>query len=40
MRQYSGQTWPFESASVANVRARKIAIVSMTAKQSKPKTAV
>jgi len=36
MRQYSGTTWPFESASVAKVRVWKIAITSMTGKQSKP----
>ena len=40
MRQYSGKTWPFESASVAKVRAWKIAITSMTGKLSQPKTAV
>jgi nitroimidazol reductase NimA-like FMN-containing flavoprotein (pyridoxamine 5'-phosphate oxidase superfamily) len=40
MRQYSGKTWPFESASVAKVRAWKIAITSMTGKQSKLKTGV
>ncbi|OHE74960.1 MAG: hypothetical protein A2107_14120 [Verrucomicrobia bacterium GWF2_62_7] len=40
MRQYSGRTWPFEAASVAKVRVWKIAITSMTGKQSKPKTAV
>ncbi|MBI5687874.1 MAG: pyridoxamine 5'-phosphate oxidase family protein [Verrucomicrobia bacterium] len=40
MRQYSGKRWPFESASVANVRVWKISITSMTGKQSKPKTAV
>ncbi|MBM3888153.1 MAG: pyridoxamine 5'-phosphate oxidase family protein [Verrucomicrobia bacterium] len=40
MRQYSGKTWPFESASVAKVRVWKIAITSMTGKQSKPKTSV
>ncbi|MBI5385490.1 MAG: pyridoxamine 5'-phosphate oxidase family protein [Verrucomicrobia bacterium] len=37
MRQYSGQSWPFEPASVAAVRVWKIAITSMTGKQSKPK---
>jgi len=36
MRQYSGKTWPFESASVAKVRVWRIAIASMTGKQSKP----
>jgi hypothetical protein len=36
MRQYSGRTWPFESASVAKVRVWKIAITAMTGKQSKP----
>jgi hypothetical protein len=35
MRQYSGETWPFESASVAKVRVWTIAITSMTGKQSK-----
>jgi nitroimidazol reductase NimA-like FMN-containing flavoprotein (pyridoxamine 5'-phosphate oxidase superfamily) len=40
MRQYSGRSWPFESASVAKVRVWKIAITSMTGKQSAPKTAV
>ncbi|MCX6909171.1 MAG: pyridoxamine 5'-phosphate oxidase family protein [Verrucomicrobia bacterium] len=40
MRQYSGKTWPFESASVAKVHVWKIAITSMTGKQSKPKSAV
>ncbi|HOW64755.1 MAG TPA: pyridoxamine 5'-phosphate oxidase family protein [Candidatus Paceibacterota bacterium] len=40
MRQYSGKTWPFESASVAKVRVWKIAIASMTGKQSKPKVGV
>jgi nitroimidazol reductase NimA-like FMN-containing flavoprotein (pyridoxamine 5'-phosphate oxidase superfamily) len=38
MRQYSARTWPFESASVAKVRVWKIAITSMTGKQSQPKT--
>lgn len=37
MRQYSGSTWPFESASVAKVRVWNITITSMTGKQSKPK---
>lgn len=37
MRQYSGKTWSFEDASVAKVRIWKIAITSMTGKQSKPK---
>jgi uncharacterized protein len=37
MRQYSGQSWPFETASVAKVRVWKIAIASMTGKQSVPK---
>ena len=37
MRQYSGGTWPFESASVAKVRVWRIAITSMTGKESKPK---
>ena len=37
MRQYSGRTWPFENASVAKVRVWKIAITSMTGKESKPK---
>lgn len=37
MRQYSGKTWPFESASAAKVRVWKIAIASMTGKQSKQK---
>ena len=40
MRQYSGKTWPFESASVAKVRVWKIAITSMTGKQSKLQKAV
>ena len=40
MRQYSGRTWPFESASVARVRVWKIAITSRTGKFSKPKTTV
>lgn len=40
MRQYSGKTWPFESASVAKVRVWKIAITSMTGKQSQPKAGV
>jgi nitroimidazol reductase NimA-like FMN-containing flavoprotein (pyridoxamine 5'-phosphate oxidase superfamily) len=40
MCQYSGKTWPFESASVAKVRVWKIAITSMTGKQSKSKTTV
>ena len=40
MRQYSGKTWPFESASVAKVRVWKIAVASMTGKQSKPKIGV
>jgi nitroimidazol reductase NimA-like FMN-containing flavoprotein (pyridoxamine 5'-phosphate oxidase superfamily) len=40
MRQYAGKTLPFDSASVAGVRVWKIAIASMTGKQSKPKTAV
>lgn len=40
MRQYSGKTWPFESASMAKVRVWKIAITSMTGKQSKPQKAV
>jgi uncharacterized protein len=35
MRQYSGKTWPFESASLAKVRVWKLAIASMTGKQSK-----
>jgi hypothetical protein len=39
MRQYSGTTWPFESASVAKVRVWKITITSMTGKQSKPQKA-
>ena len=37
MRQYSGRTWLFEPSSVAQVRVWKIAIQSMTGKQSKPK---
>ena len=40
MRQYSGRGWPFEGASLAKVRAWKIAISSMSGKQSKPKSAV
>lgn len=40
MRQYSGKSWPFESASVAKVRVWKIAIASMTGKESMPKTSV
>jgi len=40
MRQYSGRIWPFEEASMAKVRVWKIAIASVTGKQSKPKTAV
>jgi uncharacterized protein len=36
IRQYSGKTWPRESASVAKVRVWKIAITAMTGKQSKP----
>lgn len=40
MRQYSGKTWPFESASVVKVRVWKIAINSMTGKQSQPKAGV
>jgi len=39
MRQYSGKTWPFESASVAKVRVWKIIISSMTGKQSQPQKA-
>jgi nitroimidazol reductase NimA-like FMN-containing flavoprotein (pyridoxamine 5'-phosphate oxidase superfamily) len=35
MRQYSGKTWPFESASVAKVRVWKIAISSMAGKRSR-----
>jgi len=34
MRQYSGKAWPLESAAVAKVRLWKIAIISMTGKQS------
>ena len=37
MRQYSGKTWPLESASMATVRVWKIAVTSMTGKQSKAK---
>ena len=37
MRQYSGQSWSFESASVAKVRVWKISITSMTGKRSQPK---
>jgi nitroimidazol reductase NimA-like FMN-containing flavoprotein (pyridoxamine 5'-phosphate oxidase superfamily) len=36
MRHYSGQHWPFEAAAVAQVRAWKIAITSLTGKQSPP----
>lgn len=38
MRQYSGHTWPFEPSAVTQVRVWKIAIQSMTGKQSKPKS--
>ena len=39
MRQYSGRDWPFEKTSLAKVRAWKIAISSISGKQSKPKSA-
>ena len=40
MRQYSGQTWAFESGAVAKVRVWKIAITSLTGKESRPKAMV
>jgi uncharacterized protein len=36
MRQYSGKDWPIDEASISHVRVWKIAITSMTGKQSKP----
>jgi uncharacterized protein len=38
MRQYSGKTWPFDPGSVAKIRVWKIAITSLTGKESKPKS--
>lgn len=37
MRQYSGKTWPIESAAATKARVWKVAITSMTGKQSQPK---
>jgi nitroimidazol reductase NimA-like FMN-containing flavoprotein (pyridoxamine 5'-phosphate oxidase superfamily) len=37
MKQYSGKEWSFESASLAVVRVWKVAITTMTGKQSLPK---
>jgi uncharacterized protein len=37
MRQYSGKSWPFESASVDRVRLWKITIDTMTGKQTRAK---
>lgn len=36
MRQYSGRKWPFAPSALAPVRVWRIAITSMTGKQSKP----
>lgn len=39
MRQYSGRTWLIEESAVSKVRVWRLAITSMTAKQSRPKPA-
>lgn len=39
MLHYSGRCWPFEGREIESVRVWRIAITSMTGKQSKPKTA-
>jgi hypothetical protein len=38
MRQYSGQDWTFDDATMAKTRAWKLTIQSISGKQSKPKT--